>query len=105
MPGAAIHEPLVVRDGLATRYEAAHARLAARMLAAFHARAEGLSAGTIPSVPEPSRFAADRSYLTTVTRLCDGLSRVLASYETTDDPIRRRVHAHWAAEDSGSREP
>ncbi len=63
---------------MAESYEAAHARLAVECLAAVHARAKMVADGRLPRLPAPSSMAAaDRSYLETVSRLCDGLEKVV----------------------------
>jgi len=90
----AFHQRLVAA-GLADSYEAAHARLAIDYLAAFAARLKLLAAGTLEPLPQPSRYAADKSYLATTARLAAGLEKTLASYATASDPHRRRVHQLW----------
>jgi hypothetical protein len=92
----AFHGRLVMA-GLGDGYEAAHARLIVEYAAATIARSKLLAAGALPRLPEPSQLAADRSYVETVARLCDGLEKVLRSYETATDPVRRQIHRLWTA--------
>ncbi len=84
--------------GLADSYEAAHARLAIDMLAAYHRRLERLADGTLKPLPPASQVAADKSYLVTVMRLCDGLAKTLDAYEGAEDPHKKTVHRLWREE-------
>lgn len=82
-------------EGLGEGYVAAHARLAAESVATIHERRRGLAAGEIKELPEPSRSAAEQAYLQAASRLCDGLEKVLATYEGAEDPRRRAIHRLW----------
>lgn len=88
----------LVAAGLGDSYEAAHARLAVEALAAFTARLTLLAEGKLPPLPEPSAYAADKCYLSTATKLCDGLAKTLGSYKGSDDPHKKRVYQVWSQE-------
>jgi hypothetical protein len=88
------HERLV-GEGLADSYEAAHARLAIEAAAAFHARLRLLADGKLPPLPELAAYAADKCYLATAARLCEGLERAIASYKTSPDARRKQVFQIW----------
>jgi hypothetical protein len=92
-----LHERLTAA-GLADSYEAAHARLAVDMLAAYHQRLQRLADGSLKPLPPASQIAADRSYVVTVRRLCDGLAKTLDTYKGTDDLRRKTVHHLWSQE-------
>ena len=85
----------LAQAGLADSYEAAHARLAIESVAVLQTRQALLSQGKLKRLPEPSQSAADKSYIETAVRLCDGLVKVLASYADSKDPRRRRVGEIW----------
>ncbi len=81
--------------GLENTYEAAHARLAVLSAAACGERFRLLSQQKIERLPEASQHAADRSYLMTAARLCEGLEKVLRSYRKAEDLGKRRIFALW----------
>ena len=88
------HERLV-QAGLGETYEAAHARLALECFAVIPERLRLESGGKIPPLPPQSQIAADRSYLTTVERLCDGLERAISGYKDSPDAGKRRILELW----------
>jgi hypothetical protein len=92
------HQALVAA-GLPDTYEATHARLAVNCLLAAHARAELLSAGKLTPLPVRSRVAADKAYLSTTAKLCDGLEKTLNSYKDSDDSRKKRLYGLWRASD------
>jgi hypothetical protein len=92
------HQALVAA-GLPDTYEATHARLAVNCLLAAHARAELLAAGKLPPLPVRSRVAADKAYLSTTAKLCDGLEKTLNSYKDSDDSRKKRLYGLWRASD------
>jgi hypothetical protein len=49
-------------------------------------------------LPPASQVAADKSYLVTVMRLCDGLAKTLDVYEGAEDPHKKTVHRLWLEE-------
>ena len=55
-----------------------------------------MAAGRLPRLPGASQTAADRSYLETVSRLSDGLEKVLQSYAKADDRQKLRIYRLWA---------
>lgn len=68
----------LVAAGQGSSYRAAHARLAVETHAAAAERARRLATGKLPRLEsEASQRAADRSYLETVARLCEGLEKQL----------------------------
>jgi len=93
---ARFHDALL-RAGLERSYEASHARLALEQVAVAARRAKLLSDGTLKPLPEPSGKAADKSYLDTAVKLCTGLEHALASYQKTDDPLKKIMYAKWNA--------
>jgi len=88
------HQELV-SAGLADCYEAAHARLALEYQAVTGTRLKMLSEGKQKRLPGPSQYAADKSYLGTTLKLCEGLKRTLDAYKESSDMHRQRVHAIW----------
>jgi hypothetical protein len=87
--------------GLGASYEAEHARLAADCVATARQRRELIKTGKINPLPQAREAAADRCYLETATKLCDGLEAVLKKYENASDPQKRQAYELWvrAAED------
>jgi hypothetical protein len=83
------------KQGLADTYEAAHARLAAEYVAVIHKRRQMLTNGRIKPLPDPSQAAADRSYIDTATKLCDGIEAVLSRYANSNVPREREMHRLW----------
>jgi len=81
--------------GLEASYEARHARLAADCIAVAEQRRELIKSGKIKPLPEASEAAADRCYVQSATKLCNGLEAVLKTYENADDRQRRRVYDAW----------
>ncbi len=81
--------------GLGDTYEAAHARLVVRCLATAEERAQALAAGRLSRLPERSQAAADRLYLSTTTRLLDGLTRRLEAAPVATESGRQRLRTLW----------
>ncbi len=86
--------------GLGDSYEAAHARLAVEAVATLQARHRLLAEGKIQRLPDASQHAADKCYVETAVKLCDGLSKVLGTYAESKDPHKKRVHQCWCASKS-----
>ena len=84
--------------GLGESYEAAHAQLILDAIRAAHERQNLLAAGKLPHLPEVSQTAADRSYVETTTRLCEGLEALMKSYERSSDERARRIFGLWTEE-------
>jgi len=62
---------------------------------AIHVRAKMKSEGKIYLLPEPSQFAADKSYIDAVNRLVQGFCIVMESYEQSHDPYKKRLYTIW----------
>lgn len=90
------HEAMVAA-GLKDAYEAAHARLAVNCLLAAHERAELLAAGKLTSISPRSEAAAEKLYLSTPLKLCDGLEKLLNAWQGSSDPRKGQVYSLWAA--------
>ena len=93
----------MVAAGLKDGYEAAHTRLAVNCLLAAHERAELLAAGKLTALPPRSEAAADKLYLSTPTKLCDGLEKLLNTWQGSSDLRKRQVYGLWivAGRESG----
>ncbi len=85
----------LVAAGLGGTYEAAHARLVAAYLATTATRLRMAAEGKLPRLPSRSQSAADRSYIETVTRLCQGLEKTVRSYQESEDPQKRQIWSLW----------
>jgi hypothetical protein len=81
--------------GLGESYEAAHARLALGYISTVYERRKLQSEGKLPQLPEPSQAAADKCYVDTAIKLCDGLENVIKSYSDSDDPEKKRIYELW----------
>ncbi|GBC94469.1 hypothetical protein HRbin16_00251 [bacterium HR16] len=87
--------------GLGHTYEAAHAHLILRQWLTVLRRTELQTAGKLHSLPERSQAAADKSYLDTLTKLCDGLQKVLDGYAESPLAEKRRIREVWQAVKEG----
>jgi hypothetical protein len=76
-------------------YEAAHARLILDCAHALFRRNAMRRAGSLQLLPEASQIAADKSFVETVLKLCDGLEATLKSYQNTTDTKRRKLYELW----------
>ena len=83
--------------GLAGSYEAAHARLAVDFRTAVCRRFVLLARGKLARLSDRSQQAADRLYLDTLARLCEGLEKTVAAYGGTGDGQRKKVYQAWSA--------
>jgi len=81
--------------GLGDTYEAAHGRLVVGYLYAIHGRAALKAQSKLVPLKTASQSAADRSYIEAAQRLADGLGRVLATYDDSDDPRKKRIAQLW----------
>jgi hypothetical protein len=86
----------LVSAGFGQSYEAAHARLLLEVVRAAHERQNLLAAGKLPVLPEVSQVAANKSYLDTATRLYDGLTALIKSYEQSPDERARKIAGLWS---------
>ncbi|MBN1343714.1 MAG: hypothetical protein JXQ73_13585 [Phycisphaerae bacterium] len=80
---------------LGCSYEAAHARLATDYVDALQARWKLCRQRKITPLPGDRQRAADKSYVDTAVKLCDGLDKVLASYADSGDSRRKAVWSLW----------
>ena len=90
----------LVAVGWGKSYEAAHAQLILEAVRAAHEHQSMLAAGKLPPLPEVSQAAADKSYLDTAAKLCDGLDVLLKSYRQSADAHAKKVFDLWAADKS-----
>lgn len=81
--------------GLAQTYEGAHAQLILRQWLTVLRRAELQNTGKLARLPEPSQTAADKSYVDTLTKLCDGLEKVLDGYADSRSAGKQRITEIW----------
>jgi hypothetical protein len=81
--------------GLGASYEAEHARLAADCVATARQRRELIKNGKIKPLPQATEAAADRCYVESATKLCDGFEAVLMNYENAGDPQKRQAYELW----------
>jgi hypothetical protein len=98
----ALHEDFVV-EGLGESYEGAHLRLALNAIRTIRERRKLLSQGKIAPLPEPSQSAADKSYIDTAYRICDGLQSLLRSYENSTEPHKKLIYKLFSARIAGQR--
>ena len=93
---AEFHQRLV-DAGLGHSYEAAHARLAVACMSATVARQKLLADGKLAAAcPAASQAAADKSYVDTVLKLCDGLEKTVKSYRRSDNIRKKRIWQIWS---------
>jgi hypothetical protein len=78
--------------GLGETYEATHARLALDCIAIVHERRKLQSEGKIQQLPELPQVAADKSYVDTALKLCNGLENVIKSYSESRNPEKKRIY-------------
>jgi hypothetical protein len=88
------HQRLVTA-GLSNSYEAAHARLAVEYLTTTCQRLQMLADGRLSPLPSPSQEAADKSYVSTTMKLCEGLEKTISSYKDSVDPHKKRLYDCW----------
>jgi len=82
-------------EGLGEPAEAKQAELVLSHLQALRERIKLERAGKLPALPPASQMAADRSYIQAADRLSDGLKRVVAGYEKSEDPRKQQIWAVW----------
>ena len=83
--------------GLGESYVAAHARLAAESVAAASRRRHLIAEGSIKPLPAPREAAADSTYMTAASKLCDGLETALKGYEKADSRQQRKIYEVWVS--------
>ncbi len=92
---------LLDEAGLSDTYEAAHARLVVGCAATACRRAELLADGKLAQLPAASQQAADKSYLDTTTKLCDGLAHAVEAYRDSSDSRKTQVLKIWESAGQG----
>lgn len=81
--------------GSGETYEAAHVRLILDSAQAVAARDELRRSGKLQLFPPASQAAADKLFVETVLKLCDGLEAKLASYEHAAGDQQRHLWRTW----------
>ena len=81
--------------GLGSTCAAAHARLAADSVAAAGLRRRLVEDGSIKPLAAASEAAANRVYVESATKLCNGLEAVLKGYEKAGDRKQRKIWEAW----------
>ncbi|MCC6153576.1 MAG: hypothetical protein IT367_07440 [Candidatus Hydrogenedentes bacterium] len=94
---AARIQQFVNQDTAAPRatYEAAHARLAMHAIYAISGRKQLEAEGKLFALNEPTKSAADKLYIDTALKLCQGLEKTLNAYESSSDPAKKAIYAEW----------
>jgi hypothetical protein len=85
------------KERLDESYEASHAGLVLGCAQAVANRDNLRRAGKLELLPEPSQAAADKLFVETVFKLCDGLEAKMQSYQNATDLKRRKVFELWQA--------
>lgn len=83
------------RARLSDTYEGAHAQLILTQWLTVLQRIELQRAGRLPRLPERSQEAADKSYLDTLSKLMDGLEKVLDAYASGASAEKRLLYEIW----------
>jgi hypothetical protein len=83
-------------EGQGRAYESAHAQLAVDYLATTKRRFELAQEGRLEPLADSSQQAADKSYVHTTSKLCDGIEQKLESYQKSTDPRLKRIYELWA---------
>ena len=81
----------LTKAGLGESYEAAHARLAWQCIATSYVRRKLQREGRLNPLPAASQVAADKSYIDTAVKLCDGLEKVLNDSRKTTRSVCSRA--------------
>lgn len=76
-------------------YERAHAQLAIDAINTIAARRQLLDSGKLVPLPEPAKSAADKAYVDTALKLCQGLELRLRTYEKSGEPEKSRIFEIW----------
>ncbi|NLE28717.1 MAG: hypothetical protein GX629_03485 [Phycisphaerae bacterium] len=86
---------LLTSEGFSDGYEPAHAVLILKSIAAIVERRELHRKGCLPPLPEPSRTAADQSYIDTANRLYQGFKTLMDSYGESRESHQKRLYDLW----------
>jgi hypothetical protein len=85
-----------VRARLGNSYEAAHARLVIESIATACERKQLLAEGKLkPLAAEASQAAADKSYVDTAQRVCDGFEKSIAACKDSSKREQQRLWKCW----------
>ncbi|MDX9973264.1 MAG: hypothetical protein RBU21_09775 [FCB group bacterium] len=85
-----------VRARLGSAYEAAHARLVVENIAAARERQGLLADGELqPLSGEGRQAAADKSYVDTIQRLCEGFEKSIVACKDSTEPAKQRLWKAW----------
>jgi hypothetical protein len=85
------------RTGFKDSYEVAHAQLALDAIAAAREHLRLRSEGKLTPLPPASQAAADKAYVDTAMRLCQGLDQVVKTYEKSASARGRKIFAVYQA--------
>ncbi len=85
----------LTKAGLGESYEAAHSQLVLKCIATVYVRQQLQSERRLEPLPAASQVAADKSFIDTAVKLCDGLEKVLRSYAISNDSNRKKIHQLW----------
>lgn len=88
-------------ENLSNTYESAHAQLILTQWLTILERLNLQRAGRLARLPEQSQVAADRSYVDTLTRLCDALRKVLDGYAGLEVAQKSRIYELWQSVKQG----
>jgi hypothetical protein len=86
----------LVAAGLGDTYEAQHARLAIACQAVLRERLRRMTAGTLTPLAAPTQYAAFKSYLSTTAKLCEGLEKIIAGYEKSDNVRQQQIFSLYS---------
>ncbi len=83
--------------GFGQTFEAAHAQLVLDCARSVAKRDDLKRAGQLQPLPAASQIAADKLFVETVFRLCDGLEAKLETYRDAPEANRRKMYELWRA--------
>ena len=81
--------------GLGQTYETAHAQLVLDCAKSVAKRDDMKRAGQLQPLSEASQIAADKLFVETVFKLCDGLEARLESYRNATEAKQRKMFELW----------
>ncbi|MCC6797117.1 MAG: hypothetical protein IT366_18515 [Candidatus Hydrogenedentes bacterium] len=82
-------------SALRNTYEASHAKLAVDAINAIAARARLGTEGKLAPLQEPTKTAAEKLYVDTAMKLCQGLEKTLNQYESSSEPGKAAIYREW----------
>ncbi len=85
----------LLKSGLGSSYEDAHAGLFIVSVTNFSSRVEMMTNGKLRPLPEASAKVADLCYVETANKLYDGLAKQIESYAASDDPRKKKIYDLW----------